>query len=317
MEEDNINPHLNSFDYLLGMIHYASLLPYFCIYIYSVLYEVTYECRRQHRRYKESSHGTMYLLCTRLFKYVVLLIVGGFFVMTLVVYFNQWHNYQNILSQFKSKNLDPSVLVECPFTWVIFYGVMSVVIAVLSFFSHFMIRFRNPIIKEHFKFTKTDVKAKKTNFYLGKASNKRMTWKEYKKYKKGKNLNSSNRTEEGIPDDLNDQVDMDDVDEGSTTSANSSDSGSNSRSMNYRKRCVMSMSNETVKYSKRRENQSLNCSKTLTPALDCDERRRRLVASKRQSKHMRSVETSHALPLNDQVVVRFDTSGSSEDDNKH
>lgn len=173
-EDERNNPRLEVVDYILGVLHYTVLVPIFFIYVYSVLYEVTYEGRQFYKRSKErSSRGQILFACEEFASTAMTFVVGSVWTLTSFSYGCQWYSYARLSTKFETRGFDVSQLENCSVGWLIFYNCSCLVFLVLKKNSHIILKFRHVIIRRFFSYEMGNIRNQQDDYYLKKRKEKR------------------------------------------------------------------------------------------------------------------------------------------------
>lgn len=175
---------------LLGAMHYGVLVPFGFIYVYALLYEVTYVTRAIHKRNKQKRGFNPMKAAMVILKHVTLFIAGMLFCSVLLIFVMNEISVMNLKKIFAKINQSMDTLETIPVGLIWTYLISCVCFMVLLGFSKFCGKFRYIVIVRYFKILQGELHPRADHFYAAKPKKKRMTKKELiaKRLRKQKEL---------------------------------------------------------------------------------------------------------------------------------
>lgn len=175
---DAVVPEYTIVDYVLGFLHYTVLIPLFCIYFYSLVYEITYEGRQIYKRSKvqrrnQSEAIIRDLRCAEFAKNIACFVMGSIFSLTFFTYIIHYQGYEDLLNDLTLKGLDTTELETTPYKWLVFYSIFCPILLILGRCSHYILKFRHAIIRRFFNYNMGYIQSRKEHIYVRKPVYKR------------------------------------------------------------------------------------------------------------------------------------------------
>lgn len=177
-EEDFTDVETTFLQGLLGTMHYTVLVPFGLIYVYALLYEITYVAKQLEKRTKRSGFDPA-KAAMRVLKFVSAFIAGMLFCAVLLILVLNRITYLNLSKSLRAIKEPVDYLQEMSIGWLWSYLISCAAFLILLGFSKFVNKCRYHVILTHFQILQGTLNARSSHVFTAKPKTKRMTRKEF------------------------------------------------------------------------------------------------------------------------------------------